>query len=106
MGTQQPVDGYFQPWKLTLHCLQWCDTWATPLVLPHHVNPQSQTHTWDNFSARMSLDRRVVGLDMRSYGDSQWASEGNYTTEDFASDVDALVKYLYMDRGLVLGGSL
>jgi pimeloyl-ACP methyl ester carboxylesterase len=52
----------------------------------------------------MSLDRRVVGLDMRSYGDSQWASEGNYTTEDFASDVDALVEYLYMDR--VLGGSL
>jgi pimeloyl-ACP methyl ester carboxylesterase len=40
------------------------------------------------------------------YGGSQWAGEGNYTTEYFASDVGALVEYLYIDSVLVLGGSL
>ena len=71
MNTEVPKDGYFQSGNLTLHYLQWGRETATPLVLLHHVNIQSQAHTWDRFAARMSMDYRVVALDMRGYGDSQ-----------------------------------
>jgi pimeloyl-ACP methyl ester carboxylesterase len=54
----------------------------------------------------MSFARRVLALDMRGHGDSDWAGEGNYTTEHYAADVAALVEDLRLPAMTVLGGSL
>ena len=54
----------------------------------------------------MSRDYRALALDMRGHGDSQWANEGNYTTEHYASDVATLIEHLNLERVIVLGGSL
>ena len=99
-----PESGYFKSGALTLHYLQWGHPRATPLVLLHHVS--SQAHTWDHFASRMSADYRVLALDLRGHGDSQWAEEGSYTTEHFASDVAALFQHLDLEPAIVLGGSL
>ena len=104
MSHQPFTDGYFESGRLTIHYLDWGDEGATPLVLLHHVS--SQAHTWDAFAQRMSADYRVLALDMRGHGDSEWAGEGNYTTEHFASDVAALVEHLGLEGVVVLGGSL
>jgi len=97
-------EGSFQSKGLTLHYLDWSASARTPLVLLHHVG--SQAHAWDEFAQRMSTDHRVVALDMRGHGDSSWAGEGNYTTEDYADDVAALIEHLGLARVIVLGGSL
>jgi pimeloyl-ACP methyl ester carboxylesterase len=104
MSQQTFAEGYFRSGQLTLHYLDWGNDGATPLVLLHHVN--SQAHTWDAFARRMSVDYRVVALDMRGHGDSDWAGEGNYTTEQYSSDVAALVEHLGLEGIAVLGGSL
>lgn len=96
--------GSFQSKGLTLHYLDWSASAGTPLVLLHHVG--SQAHAWDMFAQRMGSDHRVVALDMRGHGDSSWAGEGNYTTEDYAADVAALIEHLGLGRVIVLGGSL
>jgi pimeloyl-ACP methyl ester carboxylesterase len=104
MSTETPVDCYFQSGPLRLHYLEWGNEGARPLVLLHHVS--TQAHTWDDFAKRMSASYRVLALDLRGHGDSQWAGEGNYTTEDYASDVAALAEHLRLREVIVLGGSL
>lgn len=104
MTTPSPKDRYFQSGALTLHYLEWGPARATPLVLLHHVG--SQAHAWDQFAGRMAAGYRVLALDMRGHGDSQWAGLGNYTTEHYASDVAALVQHLKLARVIILGGSL
>ncbi len=104
MSTGSAGDHYFQSGPLRLHYLQWGNEEARPLVLLHHVS--SQAHTWDDFAKRMSGDYRVLALDLRGHGESEWAGEGNYTTEHYASDVAALVEHLGLREVIVLGGSL
>ncbi|MEE8443452.1 MAG: alpha/beta hydrolase [Dehalococcoidia bacterium] len=103
MNPQSGTDHTFHSSTLDLHYLEWGAEDATPLILLHHVS--SNAHTWDQFASRMSQNYRVLALDMRGHGDSQWAGEGNYTTEHYASDVAALVEHLNLENVIVLGGS-
>ncbi|PKB68647.1 MAG: hypothetical protein BZY82_00260 [SAR202 cluster bacterium Io17-Chloro-G3] len=104
MAMQHPVDRTFISNGLKLHYLEWGSPNATPLILIHHMN--SHAHTWDRFADSMSEQYRVLALDMRGHGDSQWADPGNYKTVDFASDVEALVNHLGVSRAIILGGSV
>lgn len=103
MTPQGPRDQYFHSKGLRLHYLEWGTETAPPLILLHHIS--SQAHTWDQFAQSMSQQYRVLALDMRGHGDSQWAGEGNYTTEHYASDVATLVDQLNLAQAILLGGS-
>lgn len=100
---QEPKNGYFESDGLRLHYVEWGAESATPLILLHHINTQART--WDHFARNMSRDYRVIALDMRGHGDSEWAGEGRYTTEDYARDVAALADHLRLRPAIVLGGS-
>ena len=104
MSTDVPRDRFFESGGLRLHYLEWGNANSLTLVLLHHVG--SQAHVWDDFAGRMASEYHVLALDMRGHGDSQWADAQRYTTEDYASDVDALAAHLQLKRVVVLGGSL
>ena len=105
MPADQPRDGFLDGDGLRLHYLEWGERSASPtIVLLHHVS--SHAHTWDNFARSISRDYHVLALDLRGHGDSQWARQGLYGTEHFASDVAALVDQLGLDQTILLGGSL
>jgi len=53
----------------------------------------------------LTLRYYALALDLRGHGDSQWAPNGNYAYEDFANDIDAIVRVLTKPPVLV-GGSL
>jgi pimeloyl-ACP methyl ester carboxylesterase len=86
-----------------MHYLDWGNAGATPLVLLHHIS--SNAHTWDHFGRNVCDRYRVLALDMRGHGDSDWAGEGKYTTEHYAADVAALVDHLGLRSVILLGGS-
>lgn len=98
-----PTSRSFNANGLDLHYLDWGNQSARPLVLLHHINTQG--HTWDEFARNMSRDYRVLALDMRGHGDSGWSATGDYTTEDYASDVTALMSQLDLNDAILLGGS-
>ena len=100
MTSNQPTNRTFLSDGLKLHYLEWGSAESTPMVLIHHMN--SHAHTWDRFAASMSSSYRVLALDMRGHGDSQWASPESYKTGDFASDVAALVDHLGLERAIIL----
>ena len=103
MNNRQPASRTFLSDKLRLHYLEWGSREATPMILLHHMN--AHAHTWDRFAASMSDAYQVLALDMRGHGDSQWSRTGSYKTADFASDIEALMDDLELERALILGGS-
>ncbi len=49
--------------------------------------------------------RRVLALDFRGYGESQWSSEHRYTTADHVADLTHVVEWLSADEPVDLAGS-
>ena len=88
MGTNLPRERYINSDKLNIHIVEWGDPTNQPVILLHHVS--SQARTWDNFASIISDDYYVIAIDMRGHGDSDWANEGEYTTEHYAYDVEQL----------------
>ena len=96
-----PVDRYAHANGLRLHYLDWGETGARPLLMLHGM---AQTaHSWD-FAALALCDRfRVIALDQRGHGDSDWAPDGDYSLHAHQGDVEAFVQALGL-RGVVLVG--
>ena len=58
-------------------------------VLLLHGGGQSR-HAWKETAARLAAaGYRVVAMDARGHGDSEWSPEGAYAMDDFATDVTA-----------------
>jgi pimeloyl-ACP methyl ester carboxylesterase len=49
---------------------------------------------WHDVAPALAGTGRVVALDLRGYGDSQWSATGAYSTEDHADDVAAVIEQL------------
>ncbi|MCZ6614502.1 MAG: alpha/beta hydrolase [Chloroflexi bacterium] len=104
VSTGHPASRVFRSGDLQLHYLEWGSSEATPIILLHHLN--THAHAWDQFAAAISNSYRVLALDMRGHGDSEWSKTGSYTTADHASDVAALMDHLKLERAVILGGSV
>ena len=89
---------------LNFHYLEWGDP-SKPLILMLHGFAQ-QAHSWD-FVALAFADRfRIIALDQRGHGDSDWASDGDYTPETQQIDIAAIVQELSLDEFVLMGLSM
>ena len=61
---------------------------------------------FDEFGQRAADRYRLVALDQRGHGDSQWAPDGDYTRESFVADVEAVRQQLGLDRFILIGHSM
>ncbi|MCH8060987.1 MAG: alpha/beta hydrolase [Chloroflexi bacterium] len=101
-----PQDKYVDANGMRFHYLEWGDPSNPPLMLLHGF---AQTcHSWD-FVALSLCDRyRVIALDQRGHGDSDWAPDGDYTPETQQKDIAAIVGELGLSQfklmGLSMGG--
>jgi pimeloyl-ACP methyl ester carboxylesterase len=76
-----------------------------PAVLMLHGAGQTR-HAWVGTASALADDGwRVVTVDQRGHGDSQWPPDAAYETEDFGADVRALCAQLRC-RPVVVGASL
>ena len=100
-GEPEPRDRFVTANGLRFHYLEWGSLDSPPMLLLHGF---AQTcHSWD-FVALSLCDRfRVIVLDQRGHGDSEWAPDGDYSPETQQQDIDGVVEALGLE-GLVLMG--
>jgi len=89
---------------MKFHYLEWGDPTNPVMVLLHGFAQQS--HSWD-FVALSFADRyRIIALDQRGHGDSDWASDGDYTPETQQKDIEAIVTKLGLGEFVLMGLSM
>jgi pimeloyl-ACP methyl ester carboxylesterase len=88
---------------LELHLLEW-STEGVPLVLLHGLG--NEAHLWDDFVPSVAPHYRVIALDQRGHGDSDWDPEARYDAESMADDLEAVLDAREIDRFVLVGFSM
>ncbi len=89
---------------LTLSYCEWGDAAAPAVVLVH--GGLENARAWDQTARVLSGQWRVIAVDQRGHGESDWASGGAYAVLDFASDLAALFAQAGLERASLVGHSL
>jgi len=88
---------------LRLHLLAWSDE-GVPLVLLHGFG--NDAHIWDDFAPSVAPHYRVLALDHRGHGDSDWDPQRRYEHEALLADVESATAELGIERLVLIGHSL
>ena len=80
---------FFAADGLRLHTLDHGGS-GRPIVLLHDVG--ASAWTWRDVAAPLSLWGRVIAVDLRGHGDSQWSGDRRYGTNDLADDLWRIVQ--------------
>jgi esterase len=99
-----PVSHKVQANGLGIHYLEWGRPDAPPLVLLHGL--RGHAHSWDDVSAHLAGRYRVLALDQRGRGETDWPKDGNYATEAFAADLAAFCDAVGLERFILVGHSM
>jgi pimeloyl-ACP methyl ester carboxylesterase len=96
----QPISGVV-PGAPRLHYLEWNPSGARTLVLLHGVT--ANAWWWAELVPDLPRDLRLLALDQRGHGDSEWVSPPAYGPADYAHDIERLIRFRGI-RGAVLAG--
>jgi len=77
---------------------------ALPLLCLHGITQTA--HSWDEVAAEWSGTYRVLCVDQRGHGDSDWAPDGDYSRQTQAADLDAITDALGVSRFILAGMSM
>ncbi len=88
----QPTSKFFQSERLKLHYLDWGNADKPLLLLVH--GGMDHAHNWDWVAQQMCAEYRVVAIDLRGHGDSEWSNSGDYRIEAFMMDIDTWIDHL------------
>ncbi len=101
----QPRDKKVLTNGLNIHYLDWGKESSPVIVLLHGL--RGHAHTWDSFAEAVSVDYRVLALDQRGRGDSDWAPDGKYSsTEAYVQDLAGLCDALKLPPFILIGHSM
>ena len=103
-----PTSGFVPSGTLRLRYLDWGES-TKPTVLLLHGFAQNG-HSFDFVSLSLCDRFRIVALDLRGHGDSDWAPDSDYRRESHVGDVEAAIDGLGLAPvsivGLSLGGTI
>jgi pimeloyl-ACP methyl ester carboxylesterase len=100
----QPESVFLNVNGLKLHHLAWGDPKAPPLVCVHGLGGNG--HAFDGLARRMSDRYRVIAVDVRGRGDSDWAKDGAYSVPVYATDLEGIVDALGLGKFSLCGTSM
>ena len=100
----EPTDENVQANGMNFHYLEWGDATNPTILMLHGVSQQA--HSWDFVSLALSDKFHVIALDQRGHGDTDWATEGDYSIEAQQGDIDAFVKAMGLGRFTLMGHSM
>jgi pimeloyl-ACP methyl ester carboxylesterase len=91
---------------LRLHMLDWgTDRPDRPAILLLHGGAVS-ARGWGPCAAMLGHAYRLIALDMRGHGDSEWPRDGLATHDMMADDLRGLIAELRLDRPAIVGHSV
>ena len=102
--TREPQDKYVEANGLRLHYLDWGGD-GKPMMLCLHGGSQN-AHMWDFTALAFCHRYHILSLDQRGHGDSQWAPDGDYSTEAHQQDISAFVDALGLEPFVLVGLSM
>ena len=100
----EPVDRFVEVNGINLHYLEWGNTDRPTILMLHGISQQA--HSWDFISLPLSVDYRVVALDQRGHGDSDWSPNGNYSTDIYVGDIEGFVGAMGLENFHLMGHSM
>ncbi|MEP7295802.1 MAG: alpha/beta hydrolase [Burkholderiales bacterium] len=89
---------------LKLHFVEWGHPSAPTIVALHGL--RSFGYTWESVALPLADRFRVIALDQRGRGLSDWDPARNYYAEAYVRDLEALVEKLELRRFVLLGHSM
>ena len=95
-------DGYAQLAEVKLHYLDWAQAGGTPLVILPGL--AGSAHNWSHIAENLAGDRRIIVLEGRGQGESEWAAE--YSLDILCREVGAFAEALGLAFFSLLGASL
>src|SRR4051812_5864213 len=98
----EPRDEYIELNGLRFHYRE-CGSHSNPVLLVLH-GLNSHSWDWDFLSIALSDRYRVIALDQRGHGASDWAQD--YSWQRFQEDLEALVQAFSLERFTLLGYSV
>src|SRR5690348_8663975 len=88
-----------------LHYLEWNEAGAVPLVLLHG----NSANAWwwrPTAEAMRAADVRILALDLRGHGDSEWVRPPRYSPADYADDLTRLISAAGAEGAIAIGHSM
>src|SRR4051812_32091543 len=61
---------------------------------------------WNEFANEVSAFCRVLAIDLRGHGSSDWDAKRDYGLDDYVADVEYIVRHLRLQRFMLVGHSL
>lgn len=90
---------------LKLHYLDWNGAASgTTIVLLHGF--MGHAHVWDDLALALASRQRVLALDQRGHGDSDWSDGAHYSIEQHFADLCVFIDALKIEKLILLGHSM
>src|ERR1700712_5303884 len=90
--------------RMRFHYLEWGAPDAPPIVLLH--GGHQSAHSWDLVSLHLAQHYRVLALDQRGHGDSEWARDVTYSNHEMSLDAEAFIAAMGLERPILIGHSM
>jgi len=90
--------------QMRFHFLEWGAADAPPIVLLH--GGHQSAHSWDLVSLHLARRYRVLALDQRGHGDSEWARDVTYSNHEMSLDAEAFIAAMGLRRPILMGHSM
>jgi len=87
-----------------LRYLEWKGPKSATMVLLHGIGDNS--HIWDHFSRSINGAVRIIAIDQRGHGESDWAVPPAYRFDDYVADLAGVVKILMLEHIVLMGHSM
>jgi pimeloyl-ACP methyl ester carboxylesterase len=87
-----------------LHCLEWNPDGATTILLLH--GNTANAWWWAQMAASMPASFRLIAIDLRGHGDSEWVRPAAYGPANHADDLARLIETIGVERPIVAGHSM
>lgn len=97
-------EGWIRSDGLRLRYVSWGNEDAPPVVMLHGL--RSYAHTWEPVAQALVDRYRVIALDQRGRGRSDWDPKRDYYADAYVRDLGALVATLGLRRFVLVGHSM